>query len=238
MMDFVVCDDDSFFRKSIVKVIDKMLINSDINYKIHEFMSYTKDFEKLINKKKPKIYILDIEIKNSISGIDIARKIRKCDWDSIIIIVTSHSELSFQVMKAQIMLLDFISKFDNFESSLKVAIDKALELIGKKQIIKVENKGVSYIVYIKDILYIERDTVDRKCFIKTGYGTVPINKTLNELKVELGDDFYMCHRSCLVNLNNISKIDWKENIIYFYDNNSTPLLARDRKKGLREYVGN
>ncbi len=237
-MDFVVCDDDSFFRKNIVKVIDKILISNDTNYKIHEFASYNKDFQKIINKKKPKIYILDIEIKNSISGIDIARKIRKNDWDSIIIIVTSHSELSFQVMKAQIMLLDFISKFDNFEESLKKAIDKALELVDKKKIIKVENKGVSYIVYLKDILYIERDTVDRKCFIHTGYGIVPISKTLNELRDELGNDFYMSHRSCLVNLNNISKIDWKENIIFFDNNTSTNLLARDRKKGLKEYVGN
>lgn len=237
-MDFVVCDDDSFFRKNIIKVIDKIIISSDVNYKTYEFSTYNKDFEKLINKKKPKIYILDIEIKNSISGIDIARKIRKVDWDSIIIIVTSHSELSFQVMKAQIMLLDFISKFDNFEGSLKQAINKALELVDKKKIIKVENKGVSYIVYIKDILYIERDTVDRKCFIHTSYGSVPINKTLNELQDELGSNFYMSHRSCLVNLNNISKIDWKESIIYFNDNISTSLLARDRKKGLKEYVGN
>lgn len=236
-MDFVVCDDDSFFRKNIIKVIDKLLIPSDVNYKIHEFSSYTKDFEKLISKKNPKVYILDIEIKNSISGIDIARKIRKHDWDSIIIIVTSHSELSFQVMKAQIMLLDFISKFDNFEGNLKFAINKAFELVDKKQIIKVESKGISYIVYIKDILYIERDTVDRKCIIQTNYGPVPINKNLNELQEELGSNFYMCHRSCLVNVNNISKIDWKQNMIYFQDNAFTNLLARDRKKGLKEYVG-
>ena len=236
-MNFVVCDDDIFFRKKIVKVIDKILMNDDINYKINEFNSYNKDFERIINKGIPTIYILDIEIKNSISGIDIARKIRKNDWDSIIIIVTSHNELSYQVMKAQIMLLDFISKFDNFEGNLKIAINKSLELVNKKKIIKVESKGISHIVYLKDILYIERDTVDRKCFINTSYGIVPINKSLNDLKNELGDNFYLCHRSCLVNIKNISKIDWKNNIIYF-NNKSINLLARDRKKGLKEYVGN
>lgn len=236
-MNFVVCDDDMFFRKKIVKAIDKILMNDDTNYKINEFNSYNKDFEKIINKGIPTIYILDIEIKNSISGIDIARKIRKNDWDSIIIIVTSHNELSYQVMKAQIMLLDFISKFDNFEGNLKIAINKSLELVNKKKIIKVESKGISHIVYLKDILYIERDTVDRKCFINTSYGIIPINKSLNDLKNELGDNFYLCHRSCLVNIKNISKIDWKNNIIYF-NNKSINLLARDRKKGLKEYVGN
>ena len=47
----------------------------------------------------------------------------------------------------------------------------------------------------------------------------------------------MCHRSCLVNTSNITKIDWKQNMIYFQDNISINLLARDRKKGLKEYVG-
>ena len=141
-------------------------------------------------------------------------------------------------MKAQIMLLDFISKFDNFEESLKGALNKALELVDQKKIIKVEAKGISYIVYLKDILYIERDTVDRKCYIITNYGKIPVNKNLNDLEEELGSDFYMTHRSCLVNITNINKIDWTNNRIYFQGGNSIDLIARDRKKGLKEYVVN
>ena len=72
---------------------------------------------------------MDIEIKDSISGIDIARKIRKDDWDSIIIFVTSHNELGYQALKAQIMLLDFISKYDDFENNFVLTIKKAISLI-------------------------------------------------------------------------------------------------------------
>lgn len=94
-MEFVVCDDEKQFRSSIVKIINKIYMNNNEDYKIYEFESYNKDFEKIINKKSPKIYVLDIEIKDSISGIDIARKIRRNDWDSIIILVTSHNELGY-----------------------------------------------------------------------------------------------------------------------------------------------
>lgn len=235
-MEIVVCDDEKFFRKNIVKVVDSLFMNNDEDYKIIEFDTYDKNFEKLIKTSNPKIFILDIEMKNSISGIDIARKIRKVDWDSIIIIVTSHNELGYQAIKAQIMLLDFISKYDNYEESLKKAIIKATELVNKKKIIKVNYNGVSYVIYVKDISYIERDTVDRKCIIHFGNTTIPINKNLNELLKELGVDFYQTHRSCIVNLTNISYIKWNDNMIYFKDGNKIDLLSRSKKKGLRKNV--
>jgi len=235
-MEFVVCDDEKLFRSNVVKIIDKIYMNNNEEYKIYEFESYNKDFEKLINKKSPKIYILDIEFKDGLSGIDIARKIRKNDWDSIIILVTSHNELGYQALKAQIMLLDFISKFDNCDKSLEKAICKALELVNKKKVIKFDSNGVTYIIYLSDILYIERDTVDRKCIIKTIKGEIPTNKSLSELSKELGNDFYLCHRSCLVNLLNIEKVYWKENVIKFRNGESTVLISRDKKKGLKNYV--
>lgn len=235
-MEFVVCDDEKLFRSNVVKIIDKIYMNNNEDYKIYEFDSYNKDFEKLVNKKSSKIYILDIEMKNSISGIDIARKIRKDDWDSIIILVTSHNELGYQAIKAQIMLLDFISKFDNCDKSLEKAICKALELVNKKKVIKFDSNGVTYIIYLSDILYIERDTVDRKCIIKTVKGDILTNKSLSELSRELGNDFYLCHRSCLVNLLNIEKVYWKENVIRFRNGESTDLISRDKKKGLKNYV--
>ena len=215
-MEFVVCDDEKVFRSNVVKIINKIYMKNNEDYKIYEFDSYTKSFEKLINKKSPKIYILDIEIKNSISGIDIARKVRRYDWDSIIILVTSHNELGYQAMKAQIMLLDFVSKFDDCNKSLERAINKALELVNKK--------------------YVERDTVDRKCIIHTVNNIIPTSKSLNELSKELGSDFYLCHRSCLVNLLNIDHVIWKDSIVYFKNGTSMDLVSRDKKKGLKGYV--
>ena len=75
-----------------------------------------------------KIYILDLELPGK-SGIDIAREIRKVDWDSIIIILTSHDELELKLLKEKLLILDFISKFDDYENrlsdTLKMVIDKA-----------------------------------------------------------------------------------------------------------------
>ena len=235
-MEFVICDDEKVFRSNIRRVIDKVLMNQEYDYDVIEFSKFDPSFKKKIQESTHKIYILDIEIKDSISGIDIARKIRENDWESIIIFVTSHNELGYQALKARIMLLDFISKYDDFENNLESILRKSLSLINSKKTIKFDSEGTSYIIHLSDILYIEKDTVDRKCIIKTTYNEILVNKTLNYMIQNLDDRFYLSHRSCLINTDKIRKIDWKNSVIYFESGISTSLLSRDRKKGLKKYV--
>lgn len=237
MINFVVCDDEKEFREKTKVVINKLFMKNNVEYKTYEFSSYNKEFQNFINNTmSSKIYILDIEMKNSISGIDIARKIRKEDWNSIIIMVTSHTELGYEALKAQIMLLDFISKFDQCEKNLENVLKKAIAKVDSKKIIQFQNSGITHRLYLEDILYVTKDTVDRKCVIKTTYNEFAISKTMTEMIEELGAGFYLSHRSCLVNLEKIKKVNWKDNIIYFNNGESVDLLARDKKKGLKEYV--
>ena len=37
-MEFVVCDDEKLFRSNVVKIIDKIYMNNNEEYKIHEFI--------------------------------------------------------------------------------------------------------------------------------------------------------------------------------------------------------
>lgn len=235
-MEFVICDDEKVFRSNIRRVIDKVLMDQEYDYDVIEFSKFDPSFKKKIQESTHKIYILDIEIKDSISGIDIARKIRENDWESIIIFVTSHNELGYQALKARIMLLDFISKYDDFENNLESILRKSISLINSKKTIKFDSDGTSYIIHLSDILYIEKDTVDRKCIIKTTYNEIVVNKTLNYMIQNLDDRFYLSHRSCLINTDKIRKIDWKNSVIYFESGISTSLLSRDKKKGLKKYV--
>lgn len=237
MINLVVCDDEKEFRKKVVKVIDKIFMKNNFEYTVNEFDSYNKKFEEFINQPiASKIYILDIEMNNSISGIDIARKIRKNDWNSIIIMVTSHADMGYEALKAQIMLLAFISKYDECDKNLTAVLKKAIAKIDNKKVLMFESNGISHRIYVDDILYITKDTVDRKCVIRTTYNEFSVNRTMNQMIEELDNRFYLAHRSCLVNTEKIKKIDWKQNIIYFGNDEKIDLLARDKKKGLKELV--
>lgn len=236
-MEFVILDDEKLFRKSVKKIIDRLFIKNDEYYRIYEFEKFDSNFKKLIKNSSPKIYILDIELKDNISGIDIAREIRKIDWESIIIFVTSHNELGFQALKAQIMLLDFISKYDNCDENLEKVIKLAMSKVNEKKTITFYADGISYILHLNDILYIEKDSVDRKCIIKTTNNKIVVNKTLSFIEENVGNNFFKSHRSCLINLDKISHIDWANNIIHFNNGDNIDLLARDRKKELKKHVG-
>ena len=238
MIEFIVYDDQVEFRDKIKSSIEIVAKENNIEYEIKSFGSYTKEFDKTINSNiSNKIYIMDIEVPDSISGIDVARKIRREDWNSIIILVTSHIELGYEALKAQIMLLDFICKQNNCYSNLRKTLITAVKKINNKKVIKLEAEGVTNRIYTDDIIYILRDNVERKCMIKTSYNAIFVHKSLKDILGELDNRFYLSHRSCIVNKDRIKTVNWRKGVIYFDNGTDVDYLSRDKKKGLRSYVG-
>jgi two-component system response regulator AgrA len=238
MTNFIICDDEELIRKKISKVISRLMMPLDIEYKTFEFSSYTKEFFHLLNKKVGnKIYILDVEVSNK-SGLDVARKIRENDWQSIIIILTAHYELAYDAFKERLMLLDFISKFDNYEKNVYDTLKVALKIYDSKPALCIDFNRVSYRIEYDDILYIVKDEKERKIKIKTYYTEYIITMNLNEVIEKLDSRFCRTHRACIVNKNNIKGIDSKSSKIIFKNNEEVCLLSKNYKKGVKEYVFN
>lgn len=230
MINFIICDDNLMITKNVSEIIDKVMIKNDLQYEKHIFNNYNKDFLNII--KKPllnKIYILDIETPAE-SGINMARKIRKNDIDSVIIFLTSHYELGSVLLEDEIMFLTFISKFNNQEARIISAINKALKMIGHKQAIRFEDRGTVYTIPLKDILYITRDSVDRKTIIKTDYTEFKVNKSFQEIFGMLNNSFVQTYRSCAANKDRISSVNRKSNTIVFDNGLTIDLLSDNYKK--------
>lgn len=228
MINFIVVDDNHEIIKIVENIITKHMMNESLEYKINSFDDYDNKFNKVLNSKMSnKIYILDIETKSA-SGIDIARKIRNSDIDSVIIFITAHEELGSVIIKESLMVLTFICKFDDFENKLNNSLSNALKVVGNKKMIRFNDYNSIYTIPIKDILYITRDSIERKSIIKTDYTLYKVSKPLVELKKISGGELIQTHRACLVNKQRISKID-KKRIITF-DNGTTIDLLSDNYK--------
>lgn len=94
MLDIIIVEDEIFYQEKIKKIIRKSLCNLLEQVNIEIYTAFNSDLEKKIKDlSKRTIYILDIELKNSISGIEIAKHIRKKDWNSEIIFLTSHDKM-------------------------------------------------------------------------------------------------------------------------------------------------
>ena len=230
MINFIVCDDHKYIRNNIEKVIDQVMMKNSNAYKKHLFDDYNEDFDKIISSKlASKIYILDIETKTS-SGVLVAEKIRKNDIDSIIIFLTSHEEMAYEIIKKQFMCLTFISKKDNYIKLLKIAINTAISMIGKKQAIRFKHQGILYTLPVSDILYITRDSVERKSIIITDYGIFMNPMPLNKLAVLLADNFIQTHRACHINKERYREINMRKKKIVFDNGEVINLLSDGYKK--------
>lgn len=229
MINFIICDDKKEFIDEIENTINTVMMKNNEAYKKHIYSEYNDNFINIIDKNLSwKIYILDIEVKDK-SGIDIARKIREKDIESMIIFITAYYEKYIQdILKSKFMFLDFINKQNDYQKELESTIEYALKNIKKKNIIRFKSKGIIYTLGTNDILYIWRDK-DRKCTIKTISNEFTVSKTLVELYELLDETFVYSHRACIVNTDRIELYNKKEHIILF-DTGDTTNLGSNRFK--------
>lgn len=230
MIDFLVCDDNLKVVNDVVNVINKVMIKNNTNYKIHKFLDYDDKFMKLLKAgANYKIYILDIETPTA-SGIDIARKIRIKDKNSPIIFLTGHDELGYTVLKSCLNFLTFICKFDDSLNKLEHAIVEALDTLGSRQTIDFLEHGIKYSLPLNNILYVTRDTIERKTIIKTDSNEFKVYISLEKVNELAKNNLTRTHKSCLVNKKRVDKIDGNKNLITFDNGDVIDLLSNKYKK--------
>lgn len=232
MYNVIICDDNEKDRKNISNLSKKFFTRYNLDYEIHLFSDYNKDFNNILNKPLTyKIYLLDIETPSR-SGIDIAREIRKTDVDSVIIFLTAHEELGNIVLKNDLMFLSFINKFDNLESRLSKVLKKSLSVFKQKSIVKIIDKNIVYTININDILYITKDSYERKTIIKTDYSEIKVTKSLSDIIKLLDSRFVQTHRACYINSDRKLLVDKSKKVIKFDNGELIDLLSDKYKKGV------
>lgn len=200
-MRIVVIEDDEKIRKQIDKIIKEFSFENECDIDTLFFNRYDKNLkEEILSVQYPKVYITDIELKNSISGIEIAKRIRAVDWDSEIIFITSHDSMFEQVHRNLLEVFEFIEKFQDFENRLKRDLKMIYRKKNDKKVLKISGKKVSVELYMKNITHVIREKEDRKVVIHTNNDVeFRVNATLQEIKDQLDNRFVQTHKSCLVN---------------------------------------
>ena len=232
MINAIVCDDHDAFRKKVVEQIRKYMDKNELKCNIIEFNDYNNKFIDIIKSDLTNvIYVLDIETPTR-SGIDVARLIRKDDVNSPIIFLTGHEELGNLVLARNTNILAFINKFDNFQNRLNKALDTAMKLLNKKHMLRFNDRGSIYSIDCDKILYITTDTVARKTIIVTDKHEHKVNNPLNFFLEVLNDDFCQSHKSCIINKNRVTNLNFNTNKILFDNGLEIDLLSNKYKKGI------
>ena len=230
MLNIIICDDVVSDVNKVDKIVRKHLKKLEFN--TYLYYDFDKRFFKMVDSNlENKIYLLDI-VTPSMSGIDVARYIRKNDYSSVIIFLSGHDDLSRIAAKKNLMILNFINKFDSLEKNLIKSLDTALSIVGKKRRIKLESKGVFYNLEIDKIVYITRDTITRTTIIVCDNATYSLKINLKNILKELGDNFIQTHRACIINRKRIKIINYKDKIITFDNDMSINLVSKKYIEGV------
>ena len=200
MIKFIIVDDEEYWLNEFERVVNEVLFKSDKEYEIYSFSKYNKELHELIqDNSEQKVFLMDLELDPKHTGMDILREIREDDWDSEIIILTNHDRMFETVHKEIYKVFRFIEKFDSFEQRLK----KDLKIIINKKHdtdkFIYNNKKISLQIYLKDIIYIYRDTIDRRLIIKTTNNEFIVNMSISDILKKLDNRFTRCHKSCILN---------------------------------------
>jgi len=236
LLNFVIYEDEKPIRDIYKNIIHNIFASNNNAYRIYEFEKYDETFINTVkNIPGKKVFLLDIEVPGK-TGIELAREIRRSgDWLSQLIILTSHDELRNNNIMRRTLMLDFISKYENFDNQLKKAIMTAYDILHSDKTISIKQNGEIYKIRYSDILYIEKDLNDNYITIYTKNEQLSMKCSINSFQNFLDGDprFMKIHRSCIVNLNNIKSYDIVNNIIKF-ENYSIDLISRNKKKELKE----
>lgn len=230
MLNFVLCDDNSNILKQTCKMLESIFVKYDYDANIAFSSTCANDILEFVKSNKVDVLLLDINLKEDITGIELAKQVRDFNKDVYLIFTTGH--LEYAMLAYKVKTFDYLPKPitpERFEETI-VRLFEDMSKCNQKFI-----KVNSSIVNQNDIRYIKRDGM--KIVFCTACKEYPTYSSFNKIKAMLGNNFVRCHKSYIANLNRISNIDSSNNMILF-DNKSFCYIGPKYKNNFMEVFKN
>ncbi|MEM6721471.1 MAG: LytTR family DNA-binding domain-containing protein [Bacteroidota bacterium] len=236
----IIVDDENKARRVLRALIEEIAPTVEILAEANSLLSAIA----AIKAQKPNIVFLDIEMPKY-SGLEILNFFENDRVDFQIIFTTAYNQYAIEAFENN--AIDYLLKPIN-EEKLKLAINKAAKNIEihdlSSRLGKLENlynklsinkialevpRGVLFVA-LDDIIMLEADGSYTKVYLKDGKNQL-ISKNLKYFSDQLAQKiiFYKPHRSYIVNLKYLSKLEKKDNYYIVLENKKTIPIARDKK---------
>jgi len=226
MIRFVIVDDDKEEIVHIKSLLDEVVKEDK---EVLSFSKFNTELKKEIeNKDVRKVYILDVELNDKISGINIAKLIRDTDYENEILFITNHDSMFESVHRGVYEVFDFIEKFHDFDKRFKKDIKDIIKRNFDNKMFNYKVNTVELSIYYREIMYIYTD--ERKLVIVTPTNKYTVNMTIKEMLTLLDDRFKQCHKSCIVNTDHIEKKDYKNGYIILDNGMKVDFLSKKLMK--------
>lgn len=203
MLRIHVCDDEKKVYESVYDILKEAA--KEEFYALYELFYFPSGEELLEHGTDCDILFLDIEMPE-MDGIETARWLRKKGADCIIVMLTGNTARFKEAFK--IGALRYVTKPIDKEELLEALEDAKKRLVGRRELV-VEEKGDSYSITEKNIIYLMADRNRTILYTKHRDFRSPLG--IREWAEMLDERlFFACHRSYLVNMEYIRNLSEKE----------------------------
>jgi len=233
--------------------IELQMIVDELGYEVLATVDNAEDVFKVLQKEKPDLILMDIQIKGTVTGIDIAKQIEE---DNInVIFITSYNDKAKFVEANATKHFGYIVKPFNpltLESAIEVALMNSIKNSDEVEEDEVEEKEqkkeweedliLKDFVFIKkrnrlekvainDIKFLEAD--GNYCIISTETKRFILKMSLKKASEVLSThDFLRVNKSSILNMNEVSSIVLSDNQMIL-GNKEFPIGKRYKAKVIK-----
>ena len=240
----IIVDDEPNARRALRGLLEE-------NFGHVEILAECKNVPeavKAIAKHKPDLVFLDIAMPGY-SGFELLDFFDEQSLNFRIIFVTAYSEHSLRAFEAS--AVDYILKpvrVEHLARALKkMSFDELPADVIQYKVLKenlsspqdkkivLQTAETIFVVKMEDIIYMQAEGSYTR-FYTTSHGILTITKKLIDFEyLENNGPFFRTHRSYIVNLNHIKKVDKKE-FLLIMNNDAEVYLAQDKKVALLDKI--
>ena len=237
----IIVDDEEMARVALKSILEQHFPDVKVVASCQNVPEAVQE----INSLCPDLVFLDIEMPEY-DGFDLLKFFRPENIDFSIIFITAYSEYALQAF--EISAVDYLLKplrIEHLERALnkvnpktdrekyKILQENLTSETEKRLVLQTSDNA--YIVHINDILYLEAEGSYTKFFTET-HKEILVSKKMAQYEfLEKMPQFFRSHRSFIVNLDKVKRVDKKNFTIEMLDGKEV-YLAQDRKNELLQKI--
>lgn len=232
MLNFVICDDNLNILSKLNTMLENIFVKNSFEAKVTFTSDNIDDTLTYIDSNKVDVLMLDINLKAGKSGLELAEAVRKKNKDVYLIFTTGHLEYAMVAYKFK--TFDYLAKpitYDRLEDTVKRLFEDINGL--PKKYIKIDNKNT--IIDESQVHFIKRDGM--KLIFHTSSRDYDAYSSFAKLEDKLPENFVRCHKSFVVNLDNVKNMDPVTSTVYLNDDSSCSIGPK-YKQELMEVIKN
>lgn len=243
MLDVYVCEDEGRQLKQLERYIKNTILIEELDMEVACSSTDPTEILDVASKSEHNgVYFLDIDLHTEMNGMVLAQELRKIQPRCFIIFITSHSEMSYMTFQYKVEALDFIVKdtCENVQKRIHECLlnvnEKYLAMGSKRKKTLVVRQGERRIpVEYDEILFLETTENIHRIALHAKKRLIEFSGQLKDVEAQLDERFYRCHRSCIVNIDNVTEVDFQKLTMRMV-NGERCLISARAKPGLKKLI--